>query len=150
MKSALVLVILLNASPCLAGSHTPWIGGAGSFNTYAMGRINDEIEGINEHLAPYFSMPTIESAYALGVSAGANLDRWSFSVHYENLPASTSLFEVYDLPGHEVLARAARSLLWTEDFDLRVGGGAGVAWTSGSIGSDSPRSLRLRRPRRTP
>lgn len=134
MKSLATIVLLALASPCLAG---PWIGASGSYNTYAMDAVNDDIGRFNQAVAP-ISVDEIKSGIGFGVSLGTDVDRWSLSIGYDRLPASTSVdgnsSPIYDLAGNTVLGRAAYRLPLNAKFGVLAGVGAGVLFTSGHIG----------------
>jgi len=134
----LAVLLLFAAVPCAAAPLQPWIGASGSYNTYAMDEINDEIDAFNTTLAP-LHMDNLDSGVGYGVSVGADVDRWSFSIGYDRLPASTRIDgpsggSTYDLAANTFLGRAAYRLPFNAKFGVSVGLGAGIASASGSIG----------------
>ena len=138
MKLLVTACLLAAASPCLAAPLQPWIGASGSYNTYVMGDINDEIATFNETLQP-LHMDEINSGIGFGLSVGADVDRWSFSIGYDRLPASTEINSpssgaTYDLAGNSFVGRAAYRLPLNAKFGVSVGLGAGIASASGNIG----------------
>jgi hypothetical protein len=138
MKLLVTACLLAAASPCLADSLQPWIGASGSYNTYAMGEINDEIAAFNETLQP-LHMDEIDSGIGFGLSLGADVDRWSFSIGYDRLPASTEINgpsggSTYDLAANAFVGRAAYRLPFNAKFGISLGLGAGIASASGNIG----------------
>jgi hypothetical protein len=140
MKLRVTILALLVAAPAMAAPLQPWIGASGSYNTYAMNAINQDIADFNQTFAP-LSMDEIDSGIGFGVSAGADVDRWSFSVGYDRLPASTSLEGAgnpsYDLAANTFLGRAAYRLPLNAKFGVLVGLGAGIASASGGIGQNA-------------
>ena len=134
----LAALLLFAAVPCAAAPLQPWIGASGSYNTYAMDEINGEIAAFNATLAP-LHMDELDSGVGYGLSVGADVDRWSFSIGYDRLPASTRIDSpsggsTYDLAGNTFLGRAAYRLPLNAKFGVSVGLGAGIASASGAIG----------------
>ena len=133
MKFLASLALLAAASPCLAGPF--WVGASGSYNTYAMDDVNADIHAFNTMFAP-LSMNTIDSGIGFGLSAGTDVNRWSFSIAYDRLPASSDMngMSLYHMAADTFLGRVACRLPLQAKFGILVGVGAGIASTSSTVG----------------
>ncbi len=129
-----VAVALASAATCARGAETivPWVGGHGSWGTYAMGDVNHEISQINEQLgeaSPH--LDKIRGGFGFGFEAGVEVRRVSFGLGYERLLGSTDL-EVasgtirYAVPANAVMALAQYRFAAAGPLRARIGGAWGV------------------------
>ena len=144
MKRALLLLALTTATPCPAAPLEPWVGASGSYNSYAMDDVNAGIQSWNASFGSMGTVDEIESGFGLGLSVGADLDRWSFALGYERLPAATAIegappsFDLaYDLAADALVARVVYRKPVVERVTLGFGAGAGLAKVSGEFGITS-------------
>ena len=133
-----VLLLLSGSREALAQGARPWIAVSAAYNTYAMDEVNNGIESLNEGIAPA-SMDEIHSAFGYGASAGVDLSRFTASVAYERLPATSQVSTSgtdweYDLVANTIGGRIAMRTAAIGPFRTSVGVGGGVAFVSGEFG----------------
>jgi hypothetical protein len=146
----LILVLLLAAlaapaSTCLAGRTLWGVGAFGSYNTYAMSDVNDEIDAINVllELAGLSPMDNVKSGIGYGGGLRAIFsDKVMVSLDYERLTGDTSVTDgvdrlEYDLPCDAVLATVAYRFPGSGKARFGLGGGLGYYSSAASISVDA-------------
>lgn len=133
-----VLLVLL-ASPAIARPG-PWIGASGSWGTYTMSDVNDEVTAINALLAGTgLSMDEINNGFGFGGAAGIGIaDRISLGFGYERLSASTDVGDAsgsleYDFPANAFRLLGQYDFPTTSTFVGHVGFGVGFVTEAGSV-----------------
>ena len=146
----LILTLLLAAivapgSTCLAGETRWGVAGFGSYNTYAMSDVNDEIGQINLLLEGSGVGPMDEISDGFGVGGGIRAifgDKVMLFLDYERLMGDTSLSDgvdelKYDVPCDAFLASVAYRFPGSARARFGVGGGLGYYSSAASISIDA-------------
>jgi hypothetical protein len=144
MKTPLLLtaVLLLSADgESRAQGMRPWAALSAGVHSYAMGDVNDGITSLNALIAPE-SMGDLGPNLGFGAAVGVDLARFSVSLGYERLPATTGIDSQlgsydYDLAANAFLGRVAYRLPVAPNFDVGLGVGGGVAVATGEFGATS-------------
>src|SRR5215471_4151782 len=131
---------LLAASTAQAGSFKPWAAASGSWATYSMGDVNDEIGGINAGLSGTgLSMDEIKNGYGFGIALGGDFDSpLSIGAGYDRLFASSDVSDPsgsikFDFPANTYRAFAEYRFPSGSQFLPHVGVAGGMVAASGSV-----------------
>jgi len=111
-----------------------WVAGSIGFHTYAMGDVNDDIDGINSLIAP-LNMEQIKSGIGLGGAVGVTYPKFTVGLSYERLKGSSNVSDVsghieYRVPANLFLAEGAYRFPTSGSIGLGVGAGIGLVSTS--------------------
>ena len=129
----------------------PWVAGSIGFHTYAMGDVNDDIDGINSIIAP-LNMENIKSGIGLGGAVGMTYPKFTVGVSYERLKGSSDVSDVsghieYRVPANLFLAEGAYRFPTSGSIGLGIGAGVGLVSSSAefefTVPSLTVRTLKL-------
>ena len=134
---AIPLLLVLAVEAEAQGSR-PWLALSGSYNTYDMSEVNEDIREFNRLFD--LSMDDITSSFGFGAAIGVDLSpAFVAGLGYELLPATTHInaggfaYE-YDLAADVVVGRLAWRAPVGGSIQPGIGVGVGVAFVSGEIG----------------
>jgi hypothetical protein len=118
----------------------PWASVDGSWGTYAMSDVNDDLAAVNASLAGSgLSIDEIHGGLGLGLRFGVEVgSRWSTGVGYDRLFASTDVGDAtgkleYKLPANAFRVFEEYSLPSQGRAGLNLGAGLGMVSSSGSV-----------------
>jgi len=147
-----VAVVALLASLALATSAQavspvkPWVAGYGSWSTYGMGDVNDQlVSSINADLlgGSGVSMDEVKNGFGFGVEAGLDVGQLVLGVGYERLAASTDVgvsgasLEL-NLPTNAFYGLAEFKLPTAGPMGVRLGVAGGIASLAGEFKISAP------------
>lgn len=141
MRIFAACIAALVALPSIASAAArPWIGVDGSWGTYAMSDVNDDLASLNAALAGSgLSIDEIHGGAGLGARFGVDTEsRWSAGVGYERLFASTDVGDAtgkieYKLPANSFRAFGAYTFPAEGPVSANVGFAVGMVSSSGSV-----------------
>lgn len=138
--SAVVIAILVSPAPVHAAGFRPWMGVTGSWSTYAMTDVNQNIQEANALIAGSgLSMDEIKNGFGLGATlAGDFAGSATIGIAYDRLFASTDVGDAsgtltYDLGANAFRAFGEYRFPSTTQFSPHLGVAAGLVSTWGSI-----------------
>jgi len=138
----IVAVVACLVAPGVArgGSFKPWAAASGSWATYSMGDVNDQIGNINQNLSGTgLSMDEIKNGFGFGIALGGDFDSpLSVGVGYDRLFASSDVGDAsgsvkFDFPSNAYRAFAEYRFPSGGQFLPHVGVAAGMVTASGKI-----------------
>jgi hypothetical protein len=137
---AAVVVSLVSSAPAQAAGFRPWAGLTGSWGTYVMSDVNQNIREANALIAGSgLSMDEIKNGLGLGATlAGDFAGGATIGIAYDRLFASTDVADAsakltYDLGANAFRAFGEYRLPSTTWISPRIGVAGGLVSTSGSI-----------------
>ncbi len=123
----------------------PWLAGYGSWNTYAMGDVNDQIVGgINSDLAGTgVSMDELKNGFGFGVEGGIDVSQFAFGVGYERVSGMTDVTYggvtvELKAPANAFYALAEYKLPTAGPVGARLGVAGGLLSTSSEYSMSAP------------
>ena len=144
IRFAVLATILLIPAASAAAGFRLWIGGTGSWATYSMSDVNDDIGDINAQLAGSgLSMAEIKSGFGFGATLGGDVGRWSVGVGYDRLLARSEVGDAagtltYDFPAHAWRAFGEYHAPSSAQVFPRISVAGGLVSESGSIELTAP------------
>jgi Outer membrane protein beta-barrel domain len=138
--AATLLLFALCPTFALAGTIRPWIGAHGSFATYSMSDVNNDIGNTNASLAGTgLSMDGVHGGLGLGLSFGLELtDHFRLGLGYDHLSASTDVGDDtghinYDFPANTLGLFGQYAFPAPGAFSPYLGGAVGLVSEAGSV-----------------
>lgn len=135
-----VAAILTLPASASAAPPRPWLCVTGSWGTYSMSDVNNEIGAINAVLDSVgLSMDEIRGGFGFGIAVGVDIpDRVSIGLGYERLSASTEVGDLsgslrYHLPANVVRVSVEYRIPTERSYGGSVGFGVGLVKEAGSI-----------------
>jgi hypothetical protein len=140
-------IVLVTAIACLlapsaarGGGFKPWGAVNGSWATYSMGDVNDQIGSINDGLSGSgLSMDEISNGFGFGITLGGDLESpLSIGVGYDRLFAGSDVSDAsgsikFDFPANAYRAFAEYRFPSGSQFLPHVGIAGGMVTASGSV-----------------
>jgi hypothetical protein len=140
MKAWLCMALVgMLAVPAVAGAEglRPWLGLGGSFNSFSMGDVNDDIAAINASIAP-LAMDEMKTGFGFGGAFGLDLAHASLTIAYERLLSSSEIGDAsgslkYDFPANVIDAQVTYLAASERPFSFGAGGSVGRVSSAGSV-----------------
>ena len=137
---ALVAIALLAPGSSQAAGFKPWAAASGSWATYSMKDVNDQIGSINQTLAGSgLSMDEINNGFGFGVAFGGDLnDALSVGVGYDRVFGSSDVSDAsggikFDFPANAYRGFGEYRFPSTGQFKPHLGISLGMISTSGNV-----------------
>jgi hypothetical protein len=137
---AVIAVSFLAPASSRAAGFRPWAGVSGSWATYSMKDVNNDIADINATIAGTgLQMDEIHNGFAMGAMLGGDFDNQiTVGIGYDHLFASSEVGDAtgslkYDYPANAIRALGEYRFPSTSQFQPHAGMALGLVAAAGSV-----------------